>query len=65
MIIAKLYGGLGNQMFQYAYARNLQEIYKEDLFFDVSAFDALGSRKYSLSHLKGVRFKNCMVVTHL
>lgn len=32
MIIIKFYGSLGNQMFQYAFARSLQELYKEYIF---------------------------------
>lgn len=38
MIIVKVIGGLGNQMFQYAYARSLQESGVE-VKLDVSAFD--------------------------
>ena len=34
MIYIQLNGGLGNQMFQYAFARKLSIKYKTELFFD-------------------------------
>lgn len=39
MVIVRLEGGLGNQMFQYALGRNLSLINKTELKFDVSGFD--------------------------
>lgn len=52
MIIVKLQGGLGNQMFQYATARAVAERNKTDLGIDISWFDRyknnLVSRKYVL-----------------
>lgn len=39
MIIVKLLGGLGNQMFQYAAARSLAEQNSTDVMFDLSWFD--------------------------
>lgn len=36
MIIVKLYGGIGNQMFQYAFARHLTIKHKTTLKFDIS-----------------------------
>lgn len=56
MIIVKLFGGLGNQMFQYAFARSLASHYKTELKLDTSAFTAkvgdlmTGVRVFSLSH---------------
>lgn len=38
MIIVKLMGGLGNQMFQYAYALNLGKKYGEEILFDTSFY---------------------------
>ena len=38
MIITKLNGGLGNQMFEYACARNLQLKYGDELYLDVEGF---------------------------
>ena len=38
MIIVKLIGGLGNQMFQYAYGLQLAKAYGEDICFDVSYY---------------------------
>ena len=47
MIITKLNGGLGNQMFEYACARNLQLRYGDELYLDVEGFRR-SSRHYSL-----------------
>jgi hypothetical protein len=48
MIIVRLIGGLGNQMFQYAVARHLAEIHKVVLKMDISGFKTYKKRKYSL-----------------
>lgn len=50
MIIAKLLGGLGNQLFQYAAARQLSEIHQTQLKIDVSGFKVYKNHKYSLMH---------------
>lgn len=39
MIHISFEGGLGNQMFQYAYGRYLQIYYKDDVCFDISKYD--------------------------
>ncbi len=38
MIVVKLIGGLGNQMFQYAYGLQLAKVYKEEICFDTSYY---------------------------
>lgn len=48
MIIIKLWGGLGNQMFQYALARNLAEKRFASLKLDVSDFAPGMDRRYNL-----------------
>lgn len=48
MIIVRLIGGLGNQLFQYALGRHLCEIYKTVLKIDVSGFKSYKLHKYSL-----------------
>lgn len=49
MIIAELFGGLGNQMFQYATARRLAYVHRTKLKLDVSAFNSQTLRKYALN----------------
>ena len=48
MIITKLIGGLGNQLFQYAVARHLAEIHRAVLKIDISGFETYKLHKYSL-----------------
>jgi len=50
MIIVKLYGGLGNQMFQYAAGRSLAKRNNSELKIDISWFNSSEkNRKYDLS----------------
>ena len=49
MIIVKLAGGLGNQLFQYALARNLAHIHNTVLKLDISGFGANSERQYVLA----------------
>lgn len=51
MIILKVLGGLGNQMFQYAFARNLQLLYGEELKLDCSRYSTYKIRNFSLNNL--------------
>lgn len=51
MIITKLNGGLGNQLFEYACARNLQLKNEDTLFLDIEGFKR-SSRHYSLENFK-------------
>lgn len=48
MIIVKLTGGLGNQMFQYATARRLAEKHSTILKLDISGFEQYKLHRYSL-----------------
>ena len=48
MIIVKLIGGLGNQMFQYALGRHLAYKHKTSLQLDISEFENYKLHKYSL-----------------
>lgn len=50
MIVAKLIGGLGNQLFQYAAAYNLAAIHNTDLKLDLSEFELYKLHRYSLHH---------------
>ncbi len=50
MIIIRLSGGLGNQMFQYAFAKSLSILHPEQSFsLDISSFQGT-YRKYDLQH---------------
>jgi hypothetical protein len=48
MIITKLFGGLGNQMFQYAVGRRLSHVLGVELKLDISWFSSSDFRKYAL-----------------
>ncbi|MDW8206035.1 MAG: alpha-1,2-fucosyltransferase [Cytophagales bacterium] len=48
MIVVKLIGGLGNQMFQYAIGRHLAIINQQPLLLDISAYKACSDRYYAL-----------------
>ena len=50
MIAVKLIGGLGNQLFQYAFARKIALIYSTNLYLDLSAFEEYKLHKYSLQN---------------
>ncbi|MFA6357078.1 MAG: alpha-1,2-fucosyltransferase [Candidatus Omnitrophota bacterium] len=50
MIIVRLIGGLGNQLFQYAAARQLSKIHQTGLKIDISGFKEYKNHRYSLTH---------------
>ena len=50
MIIVKLIGGLGNQMFQYATARRLAFKHDTALILDLSSFETYKLHNYALNH---------------
>jgi len=51
MIIVKLQGGLGNQLFQYAFTRSVSLRLKTDFKLDINPFNTYYKiRKYSLDH---------------
>jgi len=50
MIIVKLIGGLGNQMFQYAVGRRLAYKYNTELKLDIQGFKDYKLRNYSLNN---------------
>lgn len=53
MIIIRLRGGLGNQLFQYAAAYQISLLYKQDnIYFDLSEFTYDKQRDFSLNRLK-------------
>lgn len=57
MITVKLIGGLGNQLFQYAFGRSLSYDLNTELFFDLSHYDSeyaksLRHEFYTLNHFK-------------
>ena len=45
-----MYGGLGNQLFQYAFARNVQEKYGGKIILDLHTYANDKQRKLSLTH---------------
>jgi hypothetical protein len=50
MIVAKIVGGLGNQLFQYAFARHVSIIHNAELKLDISAYGDYKIHKYGLSN---------------
>jgi hypothetical protein len=52
MVIVKLIGGLGNQLFQYAVGRQLAEVHKTELLLDVTEFETYDLHKYALFGLR-------------
>lgn len=50
MVIVKLIGGLGNQLFQYATARRVAYVNNVPLKLDLSAFENYTLRQYRLNH---------------
>lgn len=54
MVITKLIGGLGNQLFQYALGRALSIKNDARLKLDVSGYESYKLRRYSLSHFNVV-----------
>lgn len=52
MVITKLMGGLGNQLFQYAFGRSIALKNNCGLKFDLSYFESTSFRKYELHHFK-------------
>lgn len=55
MIIVRLIGGLGNQMFQYAAGRSLAKHHNTELKLDITRFNKIKNitpRKYYLSHMR-------------
>jgi hypothetical protein len=50
MIIVNIYGGLGNQLFQYAAGRQLAEKHQTTLKLDIENFKRDKRREYSLHH---------------
>lgn len=52
MIIVKIIGGLGNQMFQIAFAKRLSLELNEDIYLDVSAYNKYKIRDFSISNLQ-------------
>jgi hypothetical protein len=48
MIITKIQGGLGNQMFQYAYGKHLATKYNKKLYCDINFYEYQSLRNFSL-----------------
>jgi hypothetical protein len=48
MIVVRIYGGLGNQLFQYYFGQYLKASYQTDVFYDLSYFKIDNYRKPSI-----------------
>lgn len=54
MIITKIQGGLGNQMFQYAYGKHLATKYNKKLYSDISFYQYQSLRSFSLQDFENI-----------
>lgn len=61
MIITKLQGGLGNQLFQWAVTRNLAVKYSVPYFFDKSYFSSPGGGQVTKWNFELDKFKNLTI----
>jgi len=52
MLIIQLTGGLGNQLFQYAFGFALSKTYNEKLYFDISSYSWDTLRTFTLNHFQ-------------
>lgn len=50
MIIVRMMGGLGNQMFQYAFAQELVTLYNEEVCFDLSSYKTDKQRTLAITN---------------
>ena len=57
MIIVRLKGGLGNQLFQYAFARSISHNLNTELFLDISSFSHKEHRKHVVYGLNAYNIK--------
>ena len=48
MVAVNIYGGLGNQLFQYAFGKSIATAKNEDLFIDSSPFENYDLRNFQL-----------------
>ena len=54
MIITKIQGGLGNQMFQYAYGKHLATKYNKKLYCDINFYQYQSLRNFSLQDFENI-----------
>ncbi len=48
MVVTRLRGGMGNQLFQYAYGRKVSRMFGKQLVLDIYDYEKVGYRKYAL-----------------
>ena len=52
MIVCRIWGGLGNQMFQYAFAYSVAQLSGQSLVLDTSFYQTQGLRQYLLDRFQ-------------
>ena len=69
MVIVKLQGGIGNQLFQFAFGRAIAEARNEELFFDLSFLQAdipnITLRSFQLAHLTNYKIADKTILSAL
>ena len=63
MVIVKIQGGLGNQMFQYAFGKALAAKFHDELIFDLSAYKTTNIRSLGLPEF-GLELNELLPVEH-
>ena len=65
MVIIKIMGGLGNQLFQYGCARAIQEKHNMEMVYDISYYknDPFG-RKFQLTDFPNIQLSNAQVANY-
>ena len=57
--IIRIWGGLGNQLFQYSYGKYLKQNFNSDILFNIEWYDKNIKRKFILKDILNFNFEIC------